>query len=150
AVGGGGVTADGAVGQLGRTSIDGQAAAVDGAAAADRQSRDRRRYVGIDLDYAAQPAAVDRHARLRARDRLRLTRVAQLQRRARQGDHLRGGEDMLVEGDGRDSRGVQVGEGDGLRQAQESSARQEGSARGIYDQVSENRAGIGQSVRDGG
>ena len=58
-------------------------------AAGDRQSRDRRRDTSVDLEHPAQPAAADRHARRRARDRLRLARVAQLELGAGQGDRLR-------------------------------------------------------------
>ena len=52
-----------------------------------------------------------------------------------------------VEGDGRDPRGIEVGEGDGLTQAQEARAREEGIARRIHDQAREDRAGVGQSER---
>ena len=37
------------------------------------------RHAAIDLEHPAQPAAADRHARRRARDRLRPARVAQLE-----------------------------------------------------------------------
>ena len=42
---------------------------------------------------------------------------------------------VVIEGDGRDSRGIEVGEGDGLTQAQEAGAREEGIARRIHDQA---------------
>ena len=92
---GGGVAADGAVGQRGRAAIVVQAAAVRvaGIAAGDRQSRDRRRDTRVDLEHPARPAAADRHARRRARDRLRPARVAQLELGAGQRDRLRRGED---------------------------------------------------------
>ena len=68
-------------------------------AAGDRQSRDRRRDTRVDLEHPAQPAAADRHARRRARDRLRPGRVAQLELGAAQGDRLRRLEHRLVKGD---------------------------------------------------
>ena len=96
AVGTGGVAADGAVGQRGRAvtlytpppsvvaelPLTVQLVSVVvpalyrpppivGVAAGDGQARDRRRDTRVDLEHPAQPAAADRHARRRARDRLR-------------------------------------------------------------------------------
>jgi len=55
----------------------------------------------VDLEHADLPAAVDGHARLRAHDRLRPGRVAQLELAEGrvQGDRLRRLEHRLVEGD---------------------------------------------------
>ena len=53
----------------------------------------------VDLEHPAQPAAADRHARRRARDRLRPGRVAQLELGAGQGDRLRRAEHRRVKDD---------------------------------------------------
>ena len=55
-----------------------------------------------------------------------------------------------IEGDLRVSRGIGVGEDDGLRQAQEAGSREERAARRIHDQAGEDRAGVGQIEGDGG
>src|SRR5262249_42958507 len=52
-----------------------------------------------NLEHPARPAGIDRHALLRTHYRLRPGLVTQLELAALQGDRLRHGEDVLVEGD---------------------------------------------------
>ena len=54
----------------------------------DGQAAEVGRHAAIDLEHPAQPAAADRHARRRARDRLGPARVAQLELARRQRDRL--------------------------------------------------------------
>ena len=142
----GGVAADGAVGQRESCPVVQAAAVADaGVAAGDRQSRDGRRDTRIDLEHPAQPAAADRHARRRARDRLRPGRVAQLELAAGQGDRLRRCEDGAVEGDGRDPQGIGLAKAMASRRLKRPCAREEGIARRVHDQAGE---GPGQCWSD--
>ena len=115
----GGVAADGAVGQRDRAVVvQAAAVAVVGVAAGDRQSRDRRGDTPVDLEHPAEPAAADRHARRRARDRLGPARVAQLELAAGQRDRLRRAEDGRVEGDRLGAAERALARSIGLAQAQ--------------------------------
>ncbi len=66
------------------------------------------------------------------------------------GDRQMSGEHRRVEGDGRVSRAVGVGEGDGFTQAEEARPREQGIARRVHDQAREDRADVGQVERGSG